>query len=312
MQSTIKQAINNLAPGNQLFQLGDLIAQSESIGVRDPELIRYVDGSRTGSGDGTSRDTAYNNIIDGINWLNTQDEKGATLLIMPGFYLESAANVPALTAADCLIAGLGLPEQTVIFGSGARGEVTAATDHLFKIKGGNNHILGLGLFVYKDDKACILFDDTGAGYAGSFNCIEGCYFSPQVQDGMGYGIKFLGGNVNQIVNNIFYGTKEAAIHMGSQVGNPVRNIIEYNEFVGTNIGVNIDAANYNTHIRYNLFSEGTQSGESMTNGVVITATMTAGKTLIYKNQFEQSAANDVSDSSGGTAVVRKFANDNAQ
>lgn len=310
MQSTVRQAINNLMPGNQLFGVGDLIARAEGIGVRNPDLVRYVDFNRVGNGDGLARDTAFNNIITGINWLNMYDEKGATLLIMPGFSIENAANIPALTASDCLIAGIDLPEQTVIFGSGARGSITAATDDLLKILGGNNHILGLGLYVHADTKACILFDDTGGGYAGSFNRIESCYFSPQAQDGMGYGIKYLGGNANQIVNNIFYGAKEAAIHMGSQVGNPVRNIIKGNQFVGTNIGVNIDAANYNTDISYNLFSLGTQSGENMTNGVVATANMVAGLTLIYKNQFTQSAVNDVLDNSVGGSVL-KFANDNA-
>lgn len=297
------RAISNMSPAAQALGLGDIISQTRSVAIRNPEIIRYVDFNLDGSGDGTSRESAYNNIIDGINFLNDNSGKGASLLVMPGFGIEEAANIPALTASDCLIAGLDLPEQTVLFGSGERGSVTAATDDIFKIKGGNNYVYGLGLYVHNNTKACIVFDDTGAGYAGSFNRIENCYFSPQEQDGMGYGIKYLGGNVNQIINNTFYGTKEAAIHFGSQVGNPVRNVIAGNEFVGTHIGVNIDCSNYNTHIKNNLFSEGVSPNEDMTNAIVITATMAAGKVFVTQNIFEQTTANDISDSkTGGTLI----------
>jgi hypothetical protein len=302
MNSKLIRSINNLSPGAQQYKLGNLFAEAEGIRVRDPQLIRYI-AERTGSGDGTARDTAFNNFTDGINWLNDNSDKGAILIVMPGFYIEKASDIPALTANDCLIMGLDLPEQTVLFGSGENGSVVEATDDLLKIKGGRNHIYGLGLYVHKDTKSCIQFDDTGGGYAGSFNRVEGCYFSPQAQDGMGYGIKYLGGNANQIVNNIFYGTKEAAIHMGSQIGNPVRNIIADNEFVGTHIGVNIDAANYNTHIKNNLFSEGTQAGEDMTNAIVVTASMSAGKIFVAQNIFEQTTANDISDSKTGGDVI---------
>jgi len=302
MNNKLIRSINNLSPGAQQYKLGNLLAEAEGIRVRNPELIRYI-AERSGSGDGTSRDTAFNNFTDGINWLNENTDKGATLIVMPGFYIEKASDIPMLTANDCLIMGLDLPEQTVLFGSGLRGSIAEATDDLLKIKGGRNYIYGLGLYVHKDTKSCILFDDTGAGYAGSFNRIEGCYFSPQAQDGMGYGIKYLGGNVNQIINNIFYGTKEAAIHMGSQVGNPVRNIIAGNEFVGTHIGVNIDCANYNTHIKNNLFSEGTQANEDMTNAIVITASMSAGKVFVTQNIFEQTTVNDISDSKTGGEVI---------
>jgi len=300
------QSINNLNPGNQLYQVGTnlrLALDGGARNIRNLEYVRWVDGSKSVSGDGKDPDTAFKTITEGITWLNTVSGKGATLLIKPGFYIEKADEVPTLSASDCLIQALGLPEDTVWFGSGANGSVVAATDDLLTILGGNNAVLGLGMYVHKDDKACIVFDDTGAGYAGSFNLIQGCLFSPQAQDGMGYCIKYVGGNTNWIFNNVFMGAKTAGILINSQVGNPVRNRIENNQFIGTAIGVQITSANYNTLVKDNWFSAGSQSGEDMTNAIVISAGMTAGKVTFAGNYFEQSAANDISDSKAGGSVI---------
>jgi hypothetical protein len=272
--------LNNQLPGNQNIKIGDAIrVAQDGRQITQQQYVRYVDP---------------NVEVSGL---------GATLIVAPGFYIESAAGVPVLTASDCTIIASGLPEQTMWFGSGTNGVVDAATDDLLKILGGNNSIIGLGLYVHKDDKAAILFDDTGGGYAGSFNLVKGCYFSPQAQDGVGYGIKYSGGNVNIIEGNIFYGAKTAAILLTGAVGNPVRNIIRNNHFVGTAIGIQITSANYNTLIQDNWFSAGSQSGEGMTNGIVISSGMNAGKVTVARNFFEQSAANDISDSKAGGSLI---------
>jgi len=294
-------ALNNSSPIFQNFRVGDILRTAvDQRQVRRQDYVRYVDGSKSVSGDGKTWDSAFATITEGIAAMNALSELGATLLIAPGFYIEVAGI--ELTASDCLIKAIGLPEDTVLFGSGTAGAVAAAAADLLIIKGGNNVIEGLGLYVHKDDKACIVFDDTGGGYAGSFNVIRGCYFSPQAQDGVGYGIKYSGGNVNIIEDNIFYGAKTAAILLTGSTGNPVRNVIRRNQMVGTAIGVQVTSANYNTLIKDNWFSAGSQSGENMTNAIVISVGMNAGSLTAAGNYFEQSAVNDISDSKSGGSV----------
>jgi len=310
MNNLIKDAINNLFPGNSLYEIGTLLMQAmNQRNIRPLEYVRYVDANVVESGDGKSWDGAFKTITEGVADVNTLSGKGATLLIRQGFYME----VPPITvsAYDVLIQAVGLPEDTVLFGTGTAGVIAASADDLLKITGGNVHVDGLGLYNHKDDKACIVFDDTGGGYHGSFNKITRCYFSPQTQDGVGYGIKYSGGNVNYIFGNMFYGAKESAILLTGNVGNPTRNIIKGNHFVGTNIGVHITSANYNTLIADNWFSVGSQPNENMTNGVTIAAGMNAGKVTIMRNMFEQSAVNDVDDSKTGSAALIEMDNTNA-
>lgn len=298
------KGIDNLSPGNSLFGIGtNLRIALDGREVRKQDYVRYVDGSLSVSGNGETWDTAFGTITEGITWLNTVSGKGASLLIAPGFYIENAANVPTLAANDCLIKAVGLPEDTVWFGSGADGAVAAATDHLLTINGGNNHIQGLGLYVHKNTKASIVFDDTGGGYAGSFNLITGCLFSPQTQDGLKYCIQYSGGNSNIIRGNIFMGALTAAILLTGNVGNPSRNVIEGNDFIGTGIGINITSANYNTIIRRNYFSAGSLASENMANAIDISAGMNAGLVTVYGNYFEQSAANDILDNKAGGSLI---------
>lgn len=298
------QGINRLSPGNDFYKVGDALRISfDKRDCRRQDYIRYVDGAKSVSGDGKSWDNAFATITEGITALNGLSGKGATLLIAPGFYIENAANVPVLSASDCLIKAVGLPEDTVWFGSGADGSVSAATDDLLEILGGNNAVVGLSLYVHKNTKSALVFRDTGGGYAGSFNLIQGCYFTPQAQDGEAYCIKYEGGNANWIRDCHFYCAATAAILLTGNTGNPVRNEIVGNRFVGTAIGVHITSANYNTLIKDNWFSAGSQSGEAMTNGIVISAGMNAGKVSVVHNYFEQSAANDIADSkTGGTLI----------
>jgi hypothetical protein len=295
------RVINNLMPGNQNVLLGDLIRTSLIQGWgRNPDYFYYVKPDNAITGDGLSRETAYLTITEGITKLNTLSGKGATLIVDPGFYIEVAGLT--LSASDCMIIANGLPEDTVLFGSGTAGAVAAATDDLLTITGGNNSIVGLGLYNHSASYSSLVFNDTGGGYAGSFNLIKNCYFSPQAQDGVGYCIKYEGGNVNIIEDNFFYGAATAAILLTGNVGNPVRNVIRRNHFVGTAIGVHITSANYNTLIDSNWFSAGSQSGESMTNAITISAGMNAGSVTASRNLFEQSAANDISDSKSGGSV----------
>jgi len=299
MRKSTEDAINNLSPGNQVHRIGTEIRRAGAASTRNPEYYYYVDSNSLG-GDGTSWDTAFSTITEGIAKLNTLDGKGATLFVAPGFYIELAGI--ELTAADCAIIGNGLNEDTVLFGSGTAGAVAAATADLLTIKGGNNLIDGLSFYNHSASYSSILFDDTGGGYAGSFNTIKNCFFSPQAQDGVQYCIEFDGGNANTIEGNIFYGAATAAIYLEGNEGNPVRNIIRNNHFVGTNVGIQVQSANYNTIVQDNWFSAGSQSGETMTNAIVIDAAMNAGSITFARNFFEQSAANDISDSKTGGSV----------
>lgn len=301
MNNNIRDAINQLSPGNSTYAVGTYIQQAlNQRNVRPLEYVRYVDPNVQYSGDGRSWDKAFKTITEGIAAMNDLSGKGATLLIRPGLYLEVPPIV--LSSNDCLIQAVGLPEDTILFGTGTAGAVAASSDHLLVITGGNNQIDGLALYNHKNDKACIKFDDTGGGYHGSFNKITRCYFSPQSQDGVGYGILYAGGNANQILGNIFYGAKTAALVLTGNTGNPVRNIIEGNHFVGTAIGINITSANYNTLIKQNWFSAGSQSGENMTNAIVISAGMNAGMVTCIENWFEQAAADDIDDSKTGGSL----------
>ena len=99
--------------------------------------------------------------------------------------------------------------------------------------------------------------------------------------------------------------------MTGNVGNPVRNRIENNHFVGTAIGVHITSANYNTIIKDNWFSAGSQANEDMTNAIVISAAMNAGKVTVAGNYFEQNAANDISDSKTGGSLIQMNNNNGA-
>jgi hypothetical protein len=305
------QAIDNLSPGNQLYEVGTNIRTAlDKRQIRQQQYVRYVDSNVSSSGDGKTWDKAFLTITEGITELNKLDGLGATLLIAPGYYIEVAADVPVLSASDCLIQGVGLPEDTVWYGSGTAGVAGASTDHLLTILGGNNQVDGLAMFTHKNDKACIRFIDTGGGYAGSYNVISNCYFPPLVQDLVGYSILYSGGTANQIINNKFYGCAVAAISMVGNVGKPIRNVISNNHFVGTTIGISVTDDNYNTLISDNWFSAGSETSEDMTNAINLSAGFTAGTITVMKNYFEQSAANDIADSKGGTAALIEMDNTN--
>ena len=299
MRKATADAINNLSPGNQVYSVGTNIRNVQTASTRNPEYFYYVDANSSG-GDGESWESAFSTITEGIAKLNTLDGLGATLFVAPGFYIEVSGI--ELTASDTAIFANGLNEDTVLFGSGTAGAVAAATANLLTIKGGNNLIEGLSFYNHSASYSSIVFDDTGGGYAGSFNVIRNCFFSPQAQDGVKYCIEYDGGNVNLIEGCIFMGAATAAIHIEGNVGNPSRNIIRNNQFVGTNIGININSANYNTLIQDNWFSAGSLSNENMTNAIVITASMNAGMVTASRNFFEQSAANDISDSKTGGSL----------
>ena len=313
MKIATAQAIDNQSPGNLIHKVGTNLRMALEIrGARQQEFVRYVDSRVASSGDGRSWEGAFKTISEGISAINAVglSGKGATLLIAPGSYIEVAASVPDLSSYDNLITGIGLPEDTLWYGSGTAGSISAATDDLLNITGGNNLIMNITPFVNKNTKAAIVFNDTGAGYHGSFNMLKNVYFSPQTQDGEKYCIRFDGGNVNIIEDCFLYGALTAGILLTGNVGDPIRNIIRNNHIVGTAIGIHITSANYNTLIKDNWFDSGSETDEDMTNAIVITAGMDAGKVTIIKNTFEQAIGAAITDASGGTAVVRTGDNNN--
>jgi hypothetical protein len=296
ISQAVINAINNQLQGNQNVDLGGLIRQSlNGRSVRNQDYIRYVDPNVASSGDGKSVEGAFKTISEGITELNKAalSGKGATLYVNPGDYIEVAANVPTLSSSDCLIEAVGTPEDTLFYGSGTAGVKDASTDHLLHITGNNNIIKGLALYTNKNTKASIYLDNC------SGNVIVGNYFSPQTQDGVKYCIEIVGAAKNFIINNEFFGALTAAIHIGDGTVHPDNNKILFNNFIGTGIGVNIVIDNDNTLIKKNWFSAGSGASENMTNAIVLSSAMTAGSVTVSKNEFEQSAVNDISDSKTG-------------
>jgi hypothetical protein len=265
----------------------------------------HVAKSGNDSQSGKSLASAFLTPEQGIEALNnlTSNIRGAVLWVHPGFYYvkdgqELEKYHTRIRAVD------PTPESTVFFFSGTSGELAAATLDGLTVKSGYNIMSGITMYVHKNTKAALVMTDhTSGADEGGFNIIDGCYFSPQAQDGMAYCLQNIGANRNIIRNCRFEGAATAGIDVYSNIGNPVGLIIENCDFIGTGIGINIRAANYNTMIRKNWFSAGVQSGENMTNAIVITSGMTAGKLTIMKNNFEQSDANDISDSKGGGTVL---------
>lgn len=310
MDNITRHAINNIMPGNQVYKLGDLI-QSALNGYipRDPDLIRYVNARVESSGDGLNPSSGFKRFREGIAWLNTQSGKGATLLVMPGFYLESAALIPALSANKCLIASMGAQDETVIFGSGTDDVVDAATDHLLKVTGGSNIVIGLSLFVYKNTKSAIAIDDTGGGYHGSFNQFHGIHFSRQAGNGQLYGVYMNGGNYNLFRDCTWTGAcKTAGIYVKENEGMPTHNRILGCHFVGTGTaGVLIAASKfYSNTIDNCIFQEGSNPDgdpDTMTYGVQATAACTGGDCLISNSVFTQAAADAIKDQSGASVLI---------
>ncbi|MDD5353068.1 MAG: right-handed parallel beta-helix repeat-containing protein [Candidatus Omnitrophica bacterium] len=268
-------------------------------------LEYHVAKTGNDSQDGKSLSAAFLTITKAITVINAlaATVRGVVLYIHPGFYIEVSGitlthNHVKIYAVD------PTPESTVLFGSGTAGSVTEATDHAFKIHSGYNKLVGLTFYTHKNTKAALYLDDVlgGADYGG-FNIIDGCYFSPQAQDGMAYCIEMKGANRNIIRNCRLEGAATAGIRLYSGVGNPVGNIFENNDIIGTAIGIAIQAANYNTIIRKNWFSAGVQSGEAMTNAINLTTGMTAGKVTVMENLFEQSDANDILDNKAGGTLI---------
>jgi hypothetical protein len=276
-------------------------------GVRDERYIRCVDPRVTNSGDGRTWARAYKTITEGIAALNALGNVGATLLIAPGFYLELSGL--EITVNDVAIYGIGLPEDTVLFGTGTAGAVAAATDHLLTISGGNCHVSGLTFYNHKSDKDCIHLDGTAGDYHGGFNIIEDCYFSPQAQDGFRYAIHIDGGACNIIRGCTFEGAATAGIYMSdtNAAHNPSRTRIEDNVFSGCNIGISLANAVHQVIVWRNLFCAGNLSGETMTNAITGNATST-GRLVVAGNWFEQTAVNDISDS--GALTITEFGNSN--
>jgi len=299
--------LNSALPANQVSDLGGNLKKAlDQFNVRDHDLVRYVDKSVTNTGNGKTRSTAFKRFYEGIEWLNSNSGKGATLIVIPGFYIEAASNIAALSASDCMIKGIGNPDDTVIFGSGTDDTVDAATDDLLTVSGGNNVIDGLSLFVYKNTKSALLTDDTGGGYAGSFNLFSRLFFSRQAADGQKYGVNMQGGNYNTFLNCWWTGScKDAGVYIASNAGNPSYNRFLNCWFNGTGTdGILIGAsAAYNHLVSECIFQAGsypTGGADSMTNGVHVNASCTAGDIIVANSIFSQAAAAALKDASGGT------------
>lgn len=280
--------------------------------VETAPIEYHVSPTGNDSQSGKSLSAAFLTPEKGIEKLNalSSNIKGAVLWIHPGFYFVKDGQI--LTKYHTRIKAVNpVPENTVFFFSGTSGELAAATLDGLTVKSGYNIITGITMYVHKNTKAAlVLTDHTDGGDEGGFNIIDKCYFSPQAQDGMAHCLKNIGANSNIIRNCRFEGAATAAIDISSNIGNPVKTFIENCDFIGTNIGINIQCANYNTMIRENWFSAGVQSGENMTNAIVITSGMTAGKLTVMKNDFEQSDTNDIADSKAGGTLI-EMDNNNA-
>lgn len=300
------QAINNQSPGNSVNNVGTFIRMGlQKYTPRNQDYYRFVDGNKSVSGDGKTWDNAFATISDAITNANltANSGRGITIFVAPGDYIEVASSVPTLSASDVLIVGIGTPDDTLWYGSGTAGTKSAASDHLLHITGNNNIIQNLSLYTNKNTKASIYLENANG------NLIQNCFFSPQTQDGVKYCIQFAGGSNNTIIGNNFQGALTAAILVNAGTGSADDNIIFNNTFIGTGIGVQVTDVAHNLIIRKNLFLDGSNTSENMTNAITISAGHTAGQITVVENDFEQSAANDISDS--GAVAPLEMNNNNA-
>ena len=237
--------------------------------------IWYVDGSKAGSGDGTSWDKAFLTITEGIAALSNYD----WLIIGPVNYDESGIiTMSNLKGVKILGFGTGMQWNE---GSTCWRDVSSTLDLLYMTGCQGCEIAGISFIVTEDGKDAINF--TGLCYSIH---IHDCCFVGDTGGGaeMAYGINADGskGPDLYVHDCRFLRVKTKAIIMGHQ-----RNVIKNNIFIVPNDGIGIDlpgatASSYNI-IADNYFLGST--GGSTNDFGISGGSGTAGNFMIVNNRF---------------------------
>ena len=283
-----------------------------SLQNRDDTKFIFVNPRVATTGDGTSIDKAYKTFTEAVARIRALStaalKKGYTIFLMSGLSIEKAGIV--IDFDDLWVIGTGLPDDAVLFGSGATGSVSAATDHLLKISGGSFFISGVTMYTHKDTKAAVYLGAADAdGYTGSFGTIQNCFISPQGGgNGQGYGFYLEGACMVTIDQCDIRGCKSAAVLVtDSTVRGGNRNIIRNNFIVGCKYGLSITGIAHNTTFEGNTVIDGSDADEVLTKCLVASAGFSSGGLFIVNNYLE-AADKAGSITNGGTPTAVHIGN----
>jgi hypothetical protein len=266
-----------------------------------PGNTYYVSRNVTSSGDGLSWDNAFKTIGEAIAVVNANYTAAAipskgrnqVIYIGEGWYSE----VPlTLTASDTYIIGVapGNHDSTVLYGSATAGGYDSGSGAAaLKITGSNNTLANFGVFNYDSSYAAIQNGAlAGANYGNRF---VGLSFVRDVADGEKYGILDYGADGTRI-DGCFFSTscKDAGIWSASDgVVNPVNLEVFNNRFVGTPIGVQINAG-HNADIESNSFFDDTSDRPDVVDYPIVVS----GTAFCFMNRAMTTKANLITG--GGT------------
>jgi len=245
----------------------DVLDYSESLFPNTAAPVYYVSRNVQASVDGLSWDTAFKTIGEAIAKVNANYALGTSLYPSKGrnaiIYIGEGwySEVPlTLTASDVKIicTASGHHDSTVLYGSAtAGGYDIGAGGPALKITGSNNTIYGLGVFTY-DVLYAAIQNGAAAGGATYGNKFVNCSFVRDVADGQKYGILDYGAD-GVLIDGCFFSTscKDAGVWSASDgVVNPVNLVVRNSRFIGTPIGVQINAG-HNADIESNSFFDDT-------------------------------------------------------
>jgi len=239
---------------------------ASGIGQDYPAEVYYVSRNVQATGDGLSWDTAFKTIGEGIAKLNANYALGTSLypskgklnilFVGEGWYAETPLT---LTASDCYIIGVapGHHDSTVLYGVPVAGTFSGvAGAPALTVTGSNNTIYNLGFYTSDPLFAGL---QNGALAGGNFgNKFVNLNFVRDVADGEKYGILDYGQD-GTLIDGCFFSTscKDAGVWSASDgVVNPVNLVVKNSRFVGTPIGVQINAG-HNALIDSNSFFDDT-------------------------------------------------------
>ena len=279
----------NLQVDDQLFIEGKAISMANTGGK-----VYYVDRNHNGagsSGDGSSWDQAFLTLGEAIAKVNADytaagnsNSRGRMryIFVAEGWYAE----VPViLTASDVTICGVapGNHDSTCVYGVPVAGTFSGvAGGPTITVTGSNNTIMNLGVYcsdpLYGAIRNGSNASDGDAANPGASaptgNAFINCSFVRDTADGELCGIDDLGAD-GTLIDGCFFSTSCKTHGIRSRtngVVNPVNLVVRNCRFVGTPIGVEIQAG-HNALIESNLFLDDTSDRADVVDyPIVITAT----------------------------------------
>lgn len=262
------------------------ISFSQGVGGTNTEgNIYYVDRNVSSSGKGTSWEGAFKTINEAITQVNTDytaGQRNNVIFIGEGWYAELPQ---ILTASDTKIISLapGNHDSTVLYGVPVAGTFSGvAGGPALTVTGSNNTIVNLGVYT-SDPLYGAIRNGSNAGdgdaanpgaSAPTGNAFISCNAVRDAADGELCGIDELGGD-GTLIQDCFFSTSclTHGIRVRSNgVTNPVNPIVRDCQFVGTPIGVELQAG-HNLLVKDCDFRDDTSDRPDVVDfPVIITAT----------------------------------------